>query len=64
MRAGILPLYKSGEYSLSKHISYFKERTENPEFYQVHLANKDIGSAEINGQSLPLWKFCRIKNRT
>ena len=53
---------KLSDQRLSKAIKYFKERTNIPEFYQVHLGNKDIGSADIAGRSLPFWKFCRIKN--
>ena len=52
---------KLSEQSLSKAIPYFKERTQIPEFYQVHLGSKDIGSAELKGRSLPFWKFCQIK---
>ena len=46
---------------LSKAVKYFKERTNIPEFYQVHLSNKDIGSADVGGRCLPFWKFCQIK---
>ena len=52
---------KVSDQTLSKSIKYFKERTNIPEFYQVHLGNKDIGSAGIDGRSLPFWKFCQIK---
>ncbi len=52
---------KLSDQPLSKAIKYFKERTNIPEFYQVHLENKDIGSAGIGGRSLPFWKFCQIK---
>ena len=52
---------KTSEHTLSKHIKYFKERTNIPEFYQVHLKDKDIGSAKKEGRSLPFWKFCTIK---
>ena len=50
----------SGE-TLSKNIKYFKERTKIPEFYQVHLGNKDYGLPEKEGRCLPFWKFCYIK---
>ena len=53
---------KMSDQTLSKSIQYFKERTGIPEFYQVHLAGKDIGSASVTGRSLPFWKFCQIKN--
>lgn len=55
------PLYavecKSGEKNISPHISYFKERTKIPKFYQVHLGEKDYGHS-TQGRVLPFWKFC------
>ena len=53
---------KLSDQTLGKAIEYFKERTNIPEFYQVHLGTKDIGSADVKGRSLPFWKFCQIKN--
>ena len=50
----------SGE-GLSKNIRYFKERTDIPEFYQVHLGKKDYGFPEREGRCLPFWKFCQVK---
>lgn len=47
--------------TLTRLFRYFKERTLIPEFYQVHLSDKDIGAANIEGRSLPFWKFCQIK---
>ena len=52
---------KKSEQALSKHLKYFKDRSNIPEFYQVHLGNKDIGLAKKEGRSLPFWKFCQIK---
>ena len=52
---------KISEVSLSKHIKYFQQRIKIPEFYQVHLKEKDIGFADRGGRSLPFWKFCEIK---
>ncbi len=52
---------KVADRSLSKAIKYFKERTCIPQFYQVHLGRRDIGSAEVGGRNLPFWKFCQIK---
>ena len=52
---------KISDQTLSKNIRYFKERTNIPEFYQIHLGNKDYGSADVGGRCLPFWKFCRIK---
>lgn len=48
---------KSGDRQLSRHISYFRERTPIPEFYQVHLGEKDFGSPKT-GRVLPFTKFC------
>lgn len=49
---------KSGEKQLSPHIHYFKERTNIPHFYQVHLGTKDFGSSE-HGRTLPYLTFCK-----
>ena len=52
---------KVSETALMPSIKYFRERTSIPEFYQVHLGTKDIGSANKAGRSLPFWKFCQVK---
>ncbi|MFN7455559.1 MAG: ATP-binding protein [Pseudobdellovibrionaceae bacterium] len=52
---------KSGERSISSHISYFKERTTIPEFYQVHTGTADYGNAKTSGRCVPFWKFCQEK---
>ena len=52
---------KVQEQTLSKSISYFRERIPIPEFYQVHLGQRDSGFADRGGRSLPFWKFCQIK---
>ncbi len=49
---------KSGDKQLSPHIKYFKERTQIPEFYQVHLKDKDYGKAS-DGRVLPFITFCK-----
>jgi hypothetical protein len=49
---------KTGEKSISPHINYFKERTQIPEFYQVHLGTRDFG-ANKTGRVLPFIKFCK-----
>lgn len=41
---------------------YFRQRTEIPEFYQVHLGKKDFGNPETDTRVLPFEKFCEIKN--
>ena len=50
---------KTGEKSLSPNIKYFKERTNIPKFYQVHLKTKHI---EVDQKTviLPFWKFCSL----
>lgn len=49
---------KSGDQKISPHISYFRERTPIPEFYQVHLKERDYGSAKL-GRVLPFRQFCK-----
>lgn len=49
---------KSGDRELSKHIHYFKERTQIPEFYQVHMKDKDYGAAKT-GRVMPFTTFCK-----
>lgn len=49
---------KSGERSLSPHISYFAQRTPIPQFYQVHQGTRDYGK-ESSGRVLPFEKFCQ-----
>lgn len=49
---------KTGDKQLSKHIQYFKERTPIPEFYQVHMKEKDFGSKKT-GRVLPFTVFCK-----
>lgn len=49
---------KTGEKGLSPHIKYFKERTNIPAFYQVHLKTNDYGS-EATGRVLPFLTFCK-----
>ncbi|MEI6804934.1 MAG: ATP-binding protein [Myxococcaceae bacterium] len=48
---------KVSDKSLSPHISYFRERTEIPKFYQVHMGGNDFGH-ENTGRVLPFWDFC------
>ncbi|GIL18838.1 MAG: ATPase [Oligoflexia bacterium] len=49
---------KTGDKSLSPHIEYFRERTSIPEFYQVHMRDKDYGHSK-SGRVLPFIAFCR-----
>lgn len=48
---------KTGDKSISKSIHFYKDRTPIPEFYQVHLGQKDYGSAKT-GRVLPFKTFC------
>ncbi len=48
---------KSGDRALSKHVNYFKDRTQIPEFYQVHMKDKDFGTPKT-GRVLPFLTFC------
>ena len=50
---------KSGERSVSPACRYFRERTDIPRFYQVHLGRKDFGDASTNTRVLPFSTFCR-----
>lgn len=49
---------KSGERAVSPHTRYFRERTDIPRFYQVHLGEKDYGSEESDTRVLPFTRFC------
>lgn len=49
---------KSGDKQLSPHIEYFRNRTSIPEFYQVHLKEKEYGSVKT-GKLMPFHKFCK-----
>jgi predicted AAA+ superfamily ATPase len=50
---------KSSDKQLDPAIGYFQARTKVPRFYQVHLAERDFGSAEHGGRVLPFHTFCR-----
>jgi predicted AAA+ superfamily ATPase len=49
---------KTGEKSVSPHIKYFKDRTNIPLFYQVHLGNKSY-EPEQGLKVLPFMEFCK-----
>ena len=51
---------KTGDENLSPHIHYFKNRTNIPKFYQVHLGSKHI-EYDKKTMMLPFWKFCLKK---
>ena len=51
---------KSGDGPPSPHIKYFRERTNIPQFYQVHLKNKE-SSPFPNVAIMPFEKFAKLK---
>ena len=50
---------KSGEQSAAPACRYFRERTDIPRFYQVHLGAKDFGNENTGTRVLPFSTFCR-----
>ncbi|HXH73358.1 MAG TPA: ATP-binding protein [Bacteriovoracaceae bacterium] len=53
---------KVSDRELSGHMAYFKERTNIPKFYQVHMGEKDFGDAKVSGRILPFHRFCEEEN--
>ena len=51
---------KTGDTGLSKHISYFAQRTPIPTFYQVHMGAKDYEVTDAKARVLPLTTFAAI----
>ena len=49
---------KSGEQSAAPACRYFRERTDIPRFYQVHLGAKDFGNENTGTRVLPFSTFC------
>ena len=49
---------RTGQKSLSPHITYFKERTQVPLWFQVHRGKKDYGH-EKHGRVLPFTTFSK-----
>lgn len=49
---------KSGERRSSPACRYFRERTDIPRFYQVHLGTRDYGDAGSDTRVLPFAAFC------
>lgn len=49
---------KSGERRPSPACRYFRERTDIPRFYQVHLGTRDYGDAGSDTRVLPFAAFC------
>jgi len=50
---------KTGERKISPHLYYYKERTSIPQFYQVHMGEKDY--ADQNIRVLPFSTFCKLE---
>lgn len=50
---------KTGERNVSPACRYFKERTDIPQFYQVHLGEKDYVDARSGARVLPFATFCK-----
>ena len=50
---------KSGDREASPACRYFRERTDIPRFYQVHLGTGDFGNADSGTRVLPFATFCR-----
>ena len=49
---------KTGDRRAAPACSYFRERTDIPCFYQVHLATGDFGDAGVSTRVLPFSTFC------
>lgn len=50
---------KTGERSAARACTYFRERTNIPRFYQVHMGTRDYGSAQADTRVLPFVTFCQ-----
>lgn len=50
---------KSGEKHISKSLYYYRERTNIPKFYQIHLGQRDFSDGGI--RVLPFEKFCQLE---
>lgn len=59
-----LPLFaiecKNREEDISPHLKYFAERTNIPQFYQVHLGKKDVEIQNYRTRILPFEKLSQI----
>lgn len=51
---------KTGDKHISKHLYYYKERTNIPMFYQVHFSKKSYADGNI--YVLPFTEFCKKLN--
>lgn len=53
---------KSGEKHPASACAYFRERTNIPLFYQVHLGARDFGNEQTQTRVLPFSTFCAERN--
>jgi uncharacterized protein len=53
---------KTGDKGLSQGVKYFASRTPIPEFFQVHLRERDVVQKEYRVRILPFTKFCQLKS--
>lgn len=51
---------KHGEGALSKHISYFSQRTSIPKFYQIHLGKKHSKFPHFKSEIIPFKDFVKL----
>lgn len=51
---------KTGEARLSKHVTYFAQRSPIPCFYQVHMGKRDYEVSDARARVLPLATFATI----
>lgn len=51
---------KAGEKGISPHIQYMVQRTSIPQYFQVHLGEKDVEVAKHKIRILPFTAFCRL----
>ena len=49
---------RAGERQVNKAAYYFRARTPIKRFYQVHMGEKDFGSAENSVRVIPFHRFC------
>jgi len=50
---------KCGGREVSPACRYFRDRTDIPRFYQVHLGDRDFGNADSDTRVLPFRTFCK-----
>jgi predicted AAA+ superfamily ATPase len=58
-RLAVLVTGSAREGAISPHIRYFRDRTDIPKFYQVHMGSRDYLDGNI--RVLPFESFCKIE---